>query len=454
MPASSEPDLSAGYGSPDREFVRRPEVSVFGPTVGEYLEEWLARARVSVRESTWAAYRNAVGHLVDSLGGGSLRLLSALDVERFEHQLLMSGRSAKTVANVHSVLHRALSDAVRDGLVDRNVASLVSSPRAEQPEMTTWTVTELKQFLRSVEGHRLYAAFVVLATTGMRRGEVLGLQRVDVDLARAEVSVRRTVGVVDGRIEVGPPKSSSSRRLVALDTTTTAVLADHLEQRAGPVWVFPGEGDGPLNPASFSSTFDRLVARAGVPRSRVRRQLRCRGGDERVDDGDELVLPEVGRDVEGAVIGGPDHARRPRGGHDVHCPPLAAVVIERSRVRLTVEEKADRGVRDLRQVDRVGLPVDVDAQLHDPAREHSSSTERRPALRQVDAHRRIVGGHHLDRPAVVADGPFETSRLKTVPSGAVSAPAAVADRSNSIAETSSTEPRSVLSPPGERRARM
>ncbi len=253
----------------DREAVREPDVSVFGPAVGEYLEEWLARARVSVRESTWAAYRNAVVHLVDGLGSGSLRLLSALEVERFEHRLLVSGRSAKTVANVHAVLHRALADAVRVGLVDRNVASLVPPPRAERPEMNTWTVAELKQFLRSVDGHRLYAAFVVLATTGMRRGEVLGLQRVDVDLARAEVSVRRTVGVVDGRIEIGPPKSTSSRRLVALDTTTTAVLADHLEQRAGPVWVFPGEGDGPLNPASFSKTFDRLVARASVPRIRL-----------------------------------------------------------------------------------------------------------------------------------------------------------------------------------------
>jgi integrase len=253
----------------ERELVRQPDVSVFGPTVGDYLEEWLARARVSVRESTWAAYRNAVGHLVDGLAGGSLRLLSPLEVERFEQQLLASGRSAKTVANVHSVLHRALADAVRDGLVDRNVASLVSPPRAERPEMSTWTVAELKQFLRSVEGHRLYAAFVVLATTGMRRGEVLGLQRGDVDLARAELSVRRAVGVVDGRIEIGPPRSASSRRLVALDTTTTAVLADHLEQRSGPVWVFPGEGDGPLNPASFSTTFERLVARAGVPRIRV-----------------------------------------------------------------------------------------------------------------------------------------------------------------------------------------
>jgi hypothetical protein len=59
--------------------------------------------------------------------------------------------------------------------------------------------------------------------SGSRRGELLGLQRVDVDLAHAELSVRRTVGVVDGRIEMGPPKASSSRRLVALDATTASV---------------------------------------------------------------------------------------------------------------------------------------------------------------------------------------------------------------------------------------
>lgn len=192
------------------------DVSVFGPTVGQSVEGWLARARVSVRESTWAAYRIAVGHLVDGLGGGSLRLLSALEVERFEQELLASGRSAKTVANVHAVLHRALADAARDGLVDRNVASLVSPPRAERPEMSTWTVGELKQFLRWAEGHRLYGAFVVLATTGMRRGEVLGLQRADVDLARAEVSVRRTVGVVDGRIEGAHPSGISCLGSVVL----------------------------------------------------------------------------------------------------------------------------------------------------------------------------------------------------------------------------------------------
>jgi Arm domain-containing DNA-binding protein/integrase-like protein len=97
----------------EHEAIRQPDVSVFGPTVVEYLEEWLTRARVSVRESTWAAYRNAVVHLVDGLGGGSLRLLSPVDVQRFEQQLLASGRSAKTVANVHAVLHRALADALR-----------------------------------------------------------------------------------------------------------------------------------------------------------------------------------------------------------------------------------------------------------------------------------------------------------------------------------------------------
>ncbi len=190
-------------------------------------------------------------------------------MERFERRLLESGLAAKTVANVHAVLHRALADGVRLGVLDRNVASQVSRPRVERPELNLWTVDELRAFLHSVEAHRLYAAFVMLATTGMRRGEVLGLRRSDVDLAASSLSVRRSATVVDGKLQIVAPKTTAGRRLVVLDTTTVEILGEHLDNSVGSVWVFPGERAGPVNPASFSATFDRLVARAGVPRIRV-----------------------------------------------------------------------------------------------------------------------------------------------------------------------------------------
>jgi integrase len=247
----------------------RPAQTASGPTVATFLEEWLPRVRFELRSSTWAAYRNAVVHLMSGLGATPLVLLAPVEVERFERRLLESGLATKTVANVHAVLHRALADGVRLGVLDRNVASLVSPPRVERRELKVWTVEELRTFLGSVDAHRLYAAFVMLATTGMRRGEALGLQRSDVDLAACSVSVRRSATVVGGKLEIGPPKTAAGRRLVVLDTTTAGILGEHLATRAGSVWVFPGKRAGPLNPASFSATFDRLVARSDVPRIRV-----------------------------------------------------------------------------------------------------------------------------------------------------------------------------------------
>ena len=112
---------------------------------------------------------------------------------------------------------------------------------------------------------------MLLATTGMRRSEALGLQWADVDLAADAVSIRRAVIVVDGRTEGGPPKSAASRRLVMLHATTTTVLAEHQDRSdvdASP-WVFAGLNGQPVNPASFSATFERLVTRSGLPRIRV-----------------------------------------------------------------------------------------------------------------------------------------------------------------------------------------
>src|ERR1700716_1687966 len=101
-------------------------------------------------------------------------------------QLLTSGRrdghgglSARTVRYIAIILHKALSDAVRKGLLVRNVADLADPPSpsaAKAPEMKTWTPAELRAFLASCRDHRLFALLRLVATTGMRRGELCGLR--------------------------------------------------------------------------------------------------------------------------------------------------------------------------------------------------------------------------------------------------------------------------------------
>jgi integrase len=97
----------------------------------------------------------------------------------------------KTVFYIHSILHRALRDAVRWGYVVRNVADAADPPKAKTPEMRVWSPAQLRAFLGHVEGDRLYAAWLLAATTGMRRGEILGLRWSDLDLDAGRVAVRR-----------------------------------------------------------------------------------------------------------------------------------------------------------------------------------------------------------------------------------------------------------------------
>ncbi len=134
-----------------------------------------------IRSSTLRDYRNGLGRVADRLGHMPLQSLRPLDIEELYAALLRDGHryggalAPKTVRNIHIALRRSLADAVRFGLVPRNVATLVKPPALIRAELETWTADEMRQFLESVESDRLVAAYRLLATTGMRRGEVLGL---------------------------------------------------------------------------------------------------------------------------------------------------------------------------------------------------------------------------------------------------------------------------------------
>lgn len=180
------------------------------------------------------------------------------------------------------MLHKALHDAVRKNLVPRNAAEAADPPkltRSSRSDMSTWTPERLRDFFTGIAHHRLAAAYLLAATTGMRRGEVLGLRWVDVDFTPRHLHVRQTIISVNYELTYGRPKTLRCERKIALDTETIRALRAHrvAQQREMDALgagyhqdpVFARENGDPVHPEYFSQTFDRTVKRLGLPKIRL-----------------------------------------------------------------------------------------------------------------------------------------------------------------------------------------
>lgn len=259
-------------------------------TVADFAREWLAAIEPTVRPATHYSYkRNLELHVVPSLGSRKVVQVDAGTLHALYAQLLANGRSdgagglsARSVRYVHTICHRMFKDAVRWGRLARNPADAADPPQQSAtplPELQTWPAPVLADFLdRSRESDdRYFAAWHFLASTGMRRGEALGLRWSDVDLDAGRASIVQTVIAVKHEVSFGTPKTAKGRRHVALDTDTVGVLCDHrrrqLEERLliGSGWrdhdlVFCKVDGDPLHPERFSREFDRRVARWELPK--------------------------------------------------------------------------------------------------------------------------------------------------------------------------------------------
>jgi integrase len=262
-------------------------VSRSSMTVGEYLQQWIETARPSLRPTTARGYEQSILRLVASLGRVRLQALTPMQVQRCYTELLEAGGregkklAPKTVRHAHVVLRKALADAERLGLVSRNAAAAARPPSGERTEMTTWSSEDLREFLAAVAGHRYEIGFRLLAATGLRRGEVLGLRWRDVDFDLAQIAVANTITEIGAEVVMGPPKTARSRRNVYLDRRTVAALREHRkrqrEQRvaAGPAWdsehdwVLTDELGGHVKPQTMSYEWRRLTEQLDLPRIRL-----------------------------------------------------------------------------------------------------------------------------------------------------------------------------------------
>src|SRR5918997_1044393 len=177
-------------------------------SVGAFIERWIEDSvRGSVRQSTYQRDESLCRvHITTALGKKKLKTLSAADVQRFYRAKLDSGLSSATVHKLHVLLHKALKQAERWGLVPRNVADDVDPPKVHKEEVRPLTDEQARKLLNMVQGDRLEALYVVAVQSGLRQGEILALRWEDVDLAARVLQVRRTLTREGGKLAVGPTK--------------------------------------------------------------------------------------------------------------------------------------------------------------------------------------------------------------------------------------------------------
>jgi len=242
-------------------------------TTGAYLTRWLSDSvRGTVRESTYRSYGRVVdGQLVPGVGRVKLAKLRPDHVRGLYRDMLDKGRSTRTVQYAHTLLKRALKQAVLDDLIPRNVADAVRPPQLKQDEIQPLSAEQVRALLEAAD-ERSQALYAVAVRTGVRPGEILALRWSDVDLEAGTVQINRALS--EG--EFTPPKTARSRRRINLSPATAAALKSHrkrqLEERmakAG-LWedhglVFPSSVGTPKSQRNLNREFKAATKRAGLP---------------------------------------------------------------------------------------------------------------------------------------------------------------------------------------------
>jgi integrase len=247
-------------------------------TLRDYLYRWLNDSvRDTVRDTTFERYEQIARlHIEPALGGVRLKALTPTHVRGLYKDKLQS-RSPRTVQYIHITLHKALKQAVSDGLIPRNVTEAVKPPQIRREEIHPLMPEQVNALLSAARGDRLEALYVLAIHTGLRQGELLGLKWDDVDLEEGTLQVRRTLTTAKGGLVLSTPKTKGSRRTVKLTQSAIEALRSHLQRqlgeidRAGSLWeenglIFASEKGEPLDRrGTVKYQFKKLLKCAGLP---------------------------------------------------------------------------------------------------------------------------------------------------------------------------------------------
>lgn len=251
-------------------------------TVGTWMDAWFENvAKIKVRPSSHQTYRGYIdNHIKPNIGNIPLEKLTTMELQKFYRKLLTSGRverveakeqpkglSAKTVRNINQVISSAMDLAVAQKIILENPTNACSLPRVEHKEMQTISAEQLQAFLEEAKRSGVYEMYYIELSTGLRRGELLGLKWEDIDMKQGVIRVRRQISRIDGKIVEAPLKTKNSYRAVTISPQAVEILKAQKE-KTNDEYVFPSPNGGPISPDSVNNMLHRVLDRAGIPRVR------------------------------------------------------------------------------------------------------------------------------------------------------------------------------------------
>ena len=273
-------------------------------TLSEWLDTWVETyVKFSVKPYTLDSYeRTCNNHIKPALGNVKLSSLTAPQIQQFYNSLLTEKKlSAKTVKNIHGILHRALGQALKLGMIRSNPTEICDLPKSYRKEIVPMEQPDISRFLKEIRGHKYELVYLVTLFTGLREGEVLGLTWDCIDFERNCIFVKHQLQKtkkVGGEYILAPTKNSRNRIITAAPSVIEVLKKQkgqqsQMQQLSGPAWnneidlVFTNGLGGHLVHFTVYKHFKRIVTDIGMSSERFH-DLRHSYAVVAIESGDDI----------------------------------------------------------------------------------------------------------------------------------------------------------------------
>lgn len=241
-------------------------------TVQKFVMDFLvSHVKHTVAANTYEMQKAyAVNHILPFFGDLQMNKVTALHVSKFYNQKKEEGLSAGHINNFGIFLNKVFRTAMEWGMINKNVISAVRKPSYKSKDIAVWDEDQMNKFLKETQDSRFHVVYLLALTTGMRKGEILGLQWKHVDFQNATISVQQTLVYANHNLYLKEPKSSRSRRLITIPDYVVQYLKRYkMAQPPNPLdVVVPGIKHDLLYPATLEKVYYQDLERVEVHRIR------------------------------------------------------------------------------------------------------------------------------------------------------------------------------------------